>query len=190
MPAPPGRSASAPTSTAPQLSYTVTGRAKGRSPAASRPASRSSSSTNPARWRAMTWPPARWSTRSAPSSPARSSSTVSTPRTSASGSTPSRPKPRATSTCADCSASTIRCAPGSRRCASPCASPVPKRDERYAELHAAVDAHCPVLDLFANATPVTVTLVRQLGVRAARSALEFGPVGVALDHDHCGTRGA
>ena len=35
----------------------------------------------------------------------------------------------------------------------------PESDERYAELHAAVDAHCPVLDLFANPTPVTVTLV-------------------------------
>lgn len=35
----------------------------------------------------------------------------------------------------------------------------PESDERYAELHAAVDAHCPVLDLFANATPVEVTLV-------------------------------
>jgi uncharacterized OsmC-like protein len=35
----------------------------------------------------------------------------------------------------------------------------PESDERYAQLHAAVDAHCPVLDLFANPTPVTVTLV-------------------------------
>lgn len=35
----------------------------------------------------------------------------------------------------------------------------PESDERYAELHAAVDAHCPVLDLFANPTPVTVTLL-------------------------------
>jgi uncharacterized OsmC-like protein len=35
----------------------------------------------------------------------------------------------------------------------------PETDARYAELHAAVDAHCPVLDLFANPTPVTVTLV-------------------------------
>lgn len=30
----------------------------------------------------------------------------------------------------------------------------PESDERYAELHDAVDAHCPVLDLFTNATPV------------------------------------
>jgi len=30
----------------------------------------------------------------------------------------------------------------------------PETDERYAELHDAVDAHCPVLDLFTNATPV------------------------------------
>ncbi len=35
----------------------------------------------------------------------------------------------------------------------------PESDDRYAELHAAVDAHCPVLDLFANATPVSVTLI-------------------------------
>jgi Predicted redox protein, regulator of disulfide bond formation len=34
----------------------------------------------------------------------------------------------------------------------------PESDERYEELHRAVDAHCPVLDLFANATPVEVTL--------------------------------
>jgi uncharacterized OsmC-like protein len=31
--------------------------------------------------------------------------------------------------------------------------------ERYAELHAAVDAHCPVLDLFTRPTSVTTTLV-------------------------------
>jgi len=30
----------------------------------------------------------------------------------------------------------------------------PETEERYQELRAAVDAHCPVLDLFANATPV------------------------------------
>ncbi|MHB1235767.1 MAG: OsmC family protein [Microbacteriaceae bacterium] len=35
----------------------------------------------------------------------------------------------------------------------------PESDARYAELHHAVDAHCPVLDLFANATPVSVELV-------------------------------
>lgn len=34
----------------------------------------------------------------------------------------------------------------------------PESNERYAQLHAAVDAHCPVLDIFANPTPVTVTL--------------------------------
>jgi uncharacterized OsmC-like protein len=34
----------------------------------------------------------------------------------------------------------------------------PETPERYAELHEAVDAHCPVLDLFANATPVTTHL--------------------------------
>jgi len=34
----------------------------------------------------------------------------------------------------------------------------PESDERYAELHSAVDAHCPVLDIFTNPTPVTVSL--------------------------------
>lgn len=34
----------------------------------------------------------------------------------------------------------------------------PEAEERYAELKAAVDEHCPVLDLFANATPVTVAV--------------------------------
>ena len=34
----------------------------------------------------------------------------------------------------------------------------PESAERYEQLHAAVDAHCPVLDLFANATPVKVEL--------------------------------
>ena len=35
----------------------------------------------------------------------------------------------------------------------------PESPERYAELHAAADAHCPVLDLFTNPTPVTTSLV-------------------------------
>jgi len=34
----------------------------------------------------------------------------------------------------------------------------PETAERYDELRAAVDAHCPVLDLFANATPVTTVV--------------------------------
>jgi len=34
----------------------------------------------------------------------------------------------------------------------------PESDERYAELAAAVDAHCPVLDLFTNPVPATRTL--------------------------------
>lgn len=34
----------------------------------------------------------------------------------------------------------------------------PETDERYQELRATVDAHCPVLDLFANPTPVTVSV--------------------------------
>lgn len=34
----------------------------------------------------------------------------------------------------------------------------PETDARYAELHAAVEAHCPVLDLFSNPTPVSSTL--------------------------------
>src|SRR6202167_4758343 len=35
----------------------------------------------------------------------------------------------------------------------------PESEERYAELAAAVDAHCPVLDLFKNPVPVTRALV-------------------------------
>lgn len=34
----------------------------------------------------------------------------------------------------------------------------PETAERYAELHEVVEAHCPVLDLFANPTPVRSTL--------------------------------
>jgi len=34
----------------------------------------------------------------------------------------------------------------------------PESEERYQDLRNAVDAHCPVLDLFANATPVSVTI--------------------------------
>ncbi|HEV7624112.1 MAG TPA: OsmC family protein [Amnibacterium sp.] len=34
----------------------------------------------------------------------------------------------------------------------------PETAERYEELKAAVDAHCPVLDLFANPTPVTASI--------------------------------
>jgi putative redox protein len=36
----------------------------------------------------------------------------------------------------------------------------PETDARYQELRAAVDAHCPVLDLFANPTPVDVTVTK------------------------------
>ena len=36
----------------------------------------------------------------------------------------------------------------------------PETEERYQELRDAVDAHCPVLDLFKNATPVTVTVAK------------------------------
>lgn len=35
----------------------------------------------------------------------------------------------------------------------------PEPAHRYAELHGAVDRHCPVLDLFANSTPVRSRLV-------------------------------
>lgn len=38
----------------------------------------------------------------------------------------------------------------------------PESEERYRQLRDAVDAHCPVLDLFANPTPV-VTSVRKVG---------------------------
>lgn len=34
----------------------------------------------------------------------------------------------------------------------------PESQERYDQLRAAVDAHCPVLDLFTNPTPVTVAV--------------------------------
>lgn len=34
----------------------------------------------------------------------------------------------------------------------------PETDERYRQLHAAVDAHCPVLDLTRNPTPVRTVL--------------------------------
>jgi putative redox protein len=37
----------------------------------------------------------------------------------------------------------------------------PETEERYQELKAAVDAHCPVLDLFANPTPVSVTVTKR-----------------------------
>lgn len=36
----------------------------------------------------------------------------------------------------------------------------PESEERYQDLRNAVDAHCPVLDLFANATPVSVTITK------------------------------
>ena len=39
----------------------------------------------------------------------------------------------------------------------------PESPERYQELADAVDAHCPVLDLFTNATPVE----RRIAVPAA-----------------------
>ena len=36
----------------------------------------------------------------------------------------------------------------------------PESEERYQELREAVDAHCPVLDLFQNPTPVSVTVAK------------------------------
>lgn len=36
----------------------------------------------------------------------------------------------------------------------------PETDERYQELKAAVDEHCPVLDLFANPTPINIAVQR------------------------------
>ena len=35
----------------------------------------------------------------------------------------------------------------------------PESPERYAELQQAVDAHCPMLDLFTNPTPVATTVI-------------------------------
>ncbi|MCG2621159.1 OsmC family protein [Arthrobacter sp. I2-34] len=37
----------------------------------------------------------------------------------------------------------------------------PETPERYEELRRTVDAHCPVLDLFANPTPVSIELARK-----------------------------
>lgn len=37
----------------------------------------------------------------------------------------------------------------------------PESEERYRQLRDAVDAHCPVLDLFANETPVTTTVTKR-----------------------------
>ena len=52
---------------------------------------------------------------------------------------------------------------GVRRCVSGVRVEVtvagPESEERYAELAAAVDEHCPVLDLFKNPVPVSRTLV-------------------------------
>jgi uncharacterized OsmC-like protein len=39
----------------------------------------------------------------------------------------------------------------------------PETEERYEELRAAVDAHCPVLDLFQNPTPVTTRVELSAG---------------------------
>lgn len=36
----------------------------------------------------------------------------------------------------------------------------PETDARYQELREVVDAHCPVLDLFANPTPVNITVAK------------------------------
>jgi putative redox protein len=36
----------------------------------------------------------------------------------------------------------------------------PETDARYQELRVAVDAHCPVLDIFANPTPVNVSVTK------------------------------
>lgn len=36
----------------------------------------------------------------------------------------------------------------------------PESEERYQELRATVDAHCPVLDLFENPTPVSITVTK------------------------------
>ncbi len=36
----------------------------------------------------------------------------------------------------------------------------PESEERYHELQTAVDEHCPVLDLFSNATPVSATVTK------------------------------
>lgn len=42
----------------------------------------------------------------------------------------------------------------------PAALAGPETQERYEQLRDAVDVNCPVLDLFANATPVSVTVAK------------------------------
>ena len=46
----------------------------------------------------------------------------------------------------------------------------PESPERYQELAAAVDEHCPVLDLFRNPVPVTRTLATAAGQAPAPQA--------------------
>ena len=47
----------------------------------------------------------------------------------------------------------------------------PESAERYAELAAAVDEHCPVLDLFKNPVPVTRAIVTSDEARSGRGYL-------------------
>ena len=42
----------------------------------------------------------------------------------------------------------------------PAALAAPETQQRYEQLRDAVDVNCPVLDLFANATPVSVTVAK------------------------------
>ncbi len=61
----------------------------------------------------------------------------------------------------------------------------PESPDRYAELAAAVDEHCPVLDLFRNPVPVTRTLADAAGqALRPRPDRTGAAIGAWLVHDH------
>src|SRR5699024_6803490 len=49
----------------------------------------------------------------------------------------------------------------------------PESDERYDELRKTVDAHCPVLDIFQNPTPVKTTVSRACALTHRRLRLSL-----------------
>jgi uncharacterized OsmC-like protein len=53
----------------------------------------------------------------------------------------------------------------------------PESAERYAELAAAVDAHCPVLDLFTNPVPVTRTIATESAAAEVTRSVPAGQDG-------------
>jgi hypothetical protein len=65
----------------------------------------------------------------------------------------------------------------------------PETEERYAELAAAVDAHCPVLDLFQNPVPVSRALHLADPAATRRNALTApGPLPHAVETGIHGVR--